>query len=86
MYFASLCSSFTYLPACLPAYRLTCCRCVIDRKPRVFDAESCMMLTNMGQMVVRELEKDAALAAQTQMSAALSAERKQLMKAMNAFS
>lgn len=36
----------------------TACSCVIDRVPRNFDAESCMMLTNLAEMVVREIEKD----------------------------
>jgi hypothetical protein len=31
---------------------------VIDRKPRTFDAEQCMMLANLAEMVVRELEKE----------------------------
>ncbi|WIA08911.1 hypothetical protein OEZ85_008329 [Tetradesmus obliquus] len=35
--------------------------CIIDGKPRSFDAESCNMLANMAEMVVREMEKDKAL-------------------------
>eukprot|EP00882_Tetradesmus_deserticola_P000798 GHRQ01000869.1.p1 GENE.GHRQ01000869.1~~GHRQ01000869.1.p1 ORF type:complete len:829 (+),score=338.09 GHRQ01000869.1:201-2489(+) len=35
--------------------------CIIDVKPRTFDAESCNMLANMAEMVVREIEKDKAL-------------------------
>jgi hypothetical protein len=35
--------------------------CIIDNKPRTFDAESCNMLANMAEMVVREIEKDKAL-------------------------
>lgn len=32
--------------------------CVIDPKPRKFDAESCNLLCNFAEMVVREIEKD----------------------------
>ncbi len=35
-----------------------CRRCIIDRVPRQLDAESCMMLTNLAEMVVREIEKN----------------------------
>jgi GAF domain-containing protein len=35
--------------------------CIIDRAPRTFDAESCALLANMAEMVVREVEKDKAL-------------------------
>lgn len=34
------------------------CSCIIDREPRVFDAESCALLANMTEMVVREVEKE----------------------------
>lgn len=36
------------------------CRCIIDRKQRHFDAESCRLLCNFAEVVVRELEKDEA--------------------------
>lgn len=32
--------------------------CVIDREPRRFDAESCNLLCNFAEMVVREIEKE----------------------------
>ena len=32
--------------------------CVIDREPRPFDAESCNLLCNFAEMVVREIEKE----------------------------
>ncbi len=32
--------------------------CVIDPKPRTFDAESCNLLCNFAEMVVREIEKE----------------------------
>ncbi|KAL0037106.1 hypothetical protein WJX79_000594 [Trebouxia sp. C0005] len=38
--------------------------CIIDRKQRHFDAESCRLLCNFAEVVVRELEKDAARAAE----------------------
>lgn len=34
------------------------CRCVIDRRPRQFDAESCNLLCNFAEVVVREIEKE----------------------------
>lgn len=40
------------------------CSCIIDTRPRKFDAESCSVLANMAEMVVREIEKEKALAAQ----------------------
>lgn len=36
-------------------------RCIIDSKQRTFDAESCNVLANMAEMVVREIEKDVML-------------------------
>ena len=36
------------------------CRCIIDRKQRVFDAENCRLLCNFAEVVVREIEKDEA--------------------------
>lgn len=38
--------------------------CIIDRKQRHFDAESCRLLCNFAEVVVRELEKDEAKAAE----------------------
>eukprot|EP00878_Enallax_costatus_P010057 GHUV01010498.1.p1 GENE.GHUV01010498.1~~GHUV01010498.1.p1 ORF type:complete len:719 (+),score=216.73 GHUV01010498.1:179-2335(+) len=35
--------------------------CIIDREPRTFEAESCNMLANMAEMVIREIEKEKAL-------------------------
>ena len=32
--------------------------CFACDQPRKFDAESCMMLNNMGELVTRELERD----------------------------
>lgn len=32
--------------------------CVIDLKPRQFDAESCTVLANFAEVVVREIEKE----------------------------
>jgi len=32
--------------------------CIIDRQPRQFDAESCALLANIAEMVVREIERD----------------------------
>lgn len=34
------------------------CRCIIDKKARKFDAESCRLLSNFAEVVVREIEKD----------------------------
>lgn len=34
------------------------CRCIIDRKQRTFDAESCRLLCNFAEVVVREIEKN----------------------------
>ncbi len=34
--------------------------CVIDRKPRELEAQSCNVLINFAEIVVRELEKDRA--------------------------
>ena len=32
--------------------------CIIDRKPRTLDAESCNVLCNFAEVIIRELEKD----------------------------
>ena len=34
------------------------CRCIIDRKERQFDAESCRLLCNFAEVVVREIQKE----------------------------
>lgn len=59
--------------------------CIIDNKPRTFDAESCNMLANMAEMVVREIEKDAALAKQRERSEQLHRENHQLIRALDCF-
>lgn len=59
--------------------------CVIDNKPRTFDAESCNLLANFAEMVVREIEKDKVLAQQAQKSAVLSQENSQLLRAIDCF-
>mmetsp|Transcript_8938 Transcript_8938/g.19085 ORF Transcript_8938/g.19085 Transcript_8938/m.19085 type:complete len:704 (-) Transcript_8938:2515-4626(-) len=60
--------------------------CIIDNKPRQFDAENCTMLTNFGEMVIREIEKDAMLQMQRQKSEALTQENTQLLRAFDCFS
>lgn len=60
--------------------------CIIDRVPREFDADACMMLVNLANMVVRELEKDKMLAEQAAKSAVLTQENTQLLRAIDAFS
>lgn len=60
--------------------------CIIDNKPRVFDAESCNMLANMAEMVVREIEKDQMLEQQKIKASMLSAENTQLIRALDCFS
>lgn len=59
--------------------------CIIDNKPRCFDAESCNMLTNMAEMVVREIEKDVMLEAQKAKSVQLHLENNQLIRALDCF-
>ena len=39
---------------------LLLCRCIIERQQRRFDAESCRLLCNFAEVVVREIEKDEA--------------------------
>lgn len=60
--------------------------CIIDTKPRRFDAESCNMLANMAEMVVREIEKEKMLQHQRQRSELLSKENTQLLRAIDCFS
>jgi GAF domain-containing protein len=57
--------------------------CIIDDKPRKFDAESGRMLSNFGEMVVRELEKEKMLALSREESARLAMEKSQLLRAIN---
>ncbi|GIL48868.1 hypothetical protein Vafri_5296 [Volvox africanus] len=59
--------------------------CIIDNKPRSFDAESCNMLANMAEMVVREIEKDMLLEAQKAKSEQLYRENNQLIRALDCF-
>jgi hypothetical protein len=40
--------------------------CIIDRQPRKFDAESCNVLANLSEMVVREIERDNAAEARVE--------------------
>ena len=42
-------------------------RCVVDFKPRKFDAECCNILANFAEMVVRDVERYAAAEQQTQL-------------------
>lgn len=44
----------------LTSHPLNSHSCIIDRQPRLFDAESCALLANIAEMVVREIEKDKA--------------------------
>ncbi|GFR53121.1 hypothetical protein Agub_g15837 [Astrephomene gubernaculifera] len=61
--------------------------CIIDSRPRPgFDAESCNMLANMAEMVVREVEKDVALEAHRRQSERLTRENVQLIRALDCFS
>lgn len=60
--------------------------CIIDSKSRQFDAESCILLANMAEMVVREIEKEKMLEHQKAKSALLTKENKQLLRAMDCFS
>ncbi|PNW70925.1 hypothetical protein CHLRE_17g739250v5 [Chlamydomonas reinhardtii] len=59
--------------------------CIIDNKPRQFDAESCNMLANMAEMVVREIEKDKLIEAQKIKSEMLYRENNQLIRALDCF-
>jgi len=60
--------------------------CIIDREPRTFTADNCQMLSNLAEMVVRELEKEVLLEEQRQRSEMLSQENTQLLRAIDAFS
>ena len=57
--------------------------CIIDDKPTKFSAESCTMLANFGEMVVRELEKEKTLELQQLQSQVLSHEKDNMLRAMN---
>lgn len=59
-------------------------RCIIDDKPREFDANSCNLLANMAEMVLREIEKDAVLQAE-QRRQQLQSEQRQLLRAIDCF-
>eukprot|EP00879_Flechtneria_rotunda_P009419 GHRR01009861.1.p1 GENE.GHRR01009861.1~~GHRR01009861.1.p1 ORF type:complete len:626 (+),score=158.82 GHRR01009861.1:171-2048(+) len=62
--------------------------CIIDKNPRSFDAESCNMLANMAEMVIREIERDKALEEQRlQQERAAKGEQthKQLLRAIDCF-
>ncbi|KAJ9531495.1 hypothetical protein QJQ45_015041 [Haematococcus lacustris] len=60
--------------------------CVIDRQPRAFGPEQGMLLANLAEMVVREIERDQAMAAQRAKTEALHEENDQLLRAIGAFS
>ncbi|KAF5838512.1 GAF domain-like protein [Dunaliella salina] len=59
--------------------------CIIDKEPRTFTADNCQMLSNLAEMVVRELEKEVLLEEQRQRSEMLSQENTQLLRAIDAF-
>ncbi len=61
------------------------CRCFVDTKPRRMDAESCMILNNLSEMVVRELEKDVYLSQQRQQAQQLQQLNVGLLRAMDSF-
>jgi len=64
-----------------------CCaaaRCIIDDKPREFDANSCNLLANMAEMVLREIEKDQVLQEQ-RLKQQLQSEQRQLLRAIDCF-
>lgn len=60
------------------------CRCIIDDKPRQFDANSCNMLANMAEMVLREIEKDKMLEEQ-RLRQQRQSEQRQLLRAIDCF-
>eukprot|EP00891_Asterochloris_glomerata_P001527 jgi/Astpho2/1527/Aster-05401 len=57
--------------------------CVIDKKPRHFDAESCNLLCNFAEVVVREIEKEKLRANE---SMRLSRQTSGLLRALDCFS
>lgn len=57
--------------------------CIIDRKPRTLDAESCNVLCNFAEIVVRQIEKTTtSLTAQH----AMTQQTQRLLRALNCFS
>ncbi|KAK9810348.1 hypothetical protein WJX72_009180 [[Myrmecia] bisecta] len=60
--------------------------CVVDYKPRKFDAESCNLLCNFATMVVRDVERQHEEDLQRRQSMQLSRENTQLMRAIDACS
>lgn len=58
--------------------------CIIDDKPREFDANSCNLLANMAEMVLREIEKDQVLQEQ-RLKQQLQSEQRQLLRAIDCF-
>ncbi|GAX75883.1 hypothetical protein CEUSTIGMA_g3326.t1 [Chlamydomonas eustigma] len=60
--------------------------CIIDRKPVKFNAESCTMLSNFGEMVVRQIEKDMALEQQQQKNDVLTQEKSNMLRAISMIS
>jgi hypothetical protein len=62
---------------------LSIARCIIDSKPTKFSADSCTMLANFGEMVVRELEKEKILEAQKHEALALSQVKDSALRAIN---
>mmetsp|Transcript_3321 Transcript_3321/g.9610 ORF Transcript_3321/g.9610 Transcript_3321/m.9610 type:complete len:877 (-) Transcript_3321:642-3272(-) len=56
--------------------------CVIDPHPRTFDVESCNLLCNFAEMVVREIEKEKLRVSE---SVKLQSQTNSLMRAMDAF-
>ncbi|MEW5298840.1 MAG: hypothetical protein WDW36_001918 [Sanguina aurantia] len=59
--------------------------CIIDVVPHRFDAQSCNLLANMAEMVVREIEKEAMLQAQTQKGLELSQQNQKLLRTIDCF-
>ena len=52
--------SFLPVSCCAGQHACCCagCRCIIDKVPRQLSAESCALLCNFAEMVVREIERD----------------------------
>lgn len=65
--------------------RASICSCIIDKEERTFTADNCQMLSNLAEMVVRELEKEVQLEEQRQRTEMLSQENVQLLRAIDAF-
>lgn len=61
-------------------------RCIIDKEPRTFEAESCNMLANMAEMVIREIEKEKALEEHKRLQQKnAQPQQQQLVRAFDAF-